>query len=524
VNHWSTRAELPRKNLVTWIGIAMSKFHDWKLRYGKINEHNADVPRDAWLQEWEKQAVLDYERRYPLEGYRRLAFMMLDDDVVAASPTSVYRVLRDAGRIGNAPAKNPRKGHGFVQPLEPHEHWHTDVSYLNIAGTFYFLISVLDGYSRTIVHWEIRERMTEPDVAIVLQRARETFPDAHPRLISDNGPQFLARDFKEFIRIAGMTHVRTSPYYPQANGKQERWFGTLKHECIRPHVPLSLDDARRLVAQFVQHYNTIRLHSALGYVAPADKLLGLEHAIFADRDQKLEAAREQRRIARQSQRAAARERSETHPPTDPANPSAPRAAHAAPPTAASLSSSTASPHETRLCNTTPASSATASLHDSPSSHTSSPSAPFIDFRALRRQVGFDLVLRRLGFDQAMLGSGPQRRGPCPLHERPDSNHRSFSVNLRKNVFQCFHPECAARGNVLDFWTRLRRLPIADAARDMCLRFGIRPEDVLLPNNPNREEATRTSSNPCLTETPPYDSVSETTLNPLTRTTQNSISR
>jgi len=98
---------------------------------------------------------------------------------------------------------------------------------------------------------------------VILQRAKEKYPEAGPRIISDNGPQFIARDFKEFIRLVGMTHVRTSPYYPQSNGKIERWHQSLKRECMRPGSPLSLDDARRLVAGFVEHYNTVRLHSEL---------------------------------------------------------------------------------------------------------------------------------------------------------------------------------------------------------------------------------------------------------------------
>jgi putative transposase len=134
--------------------------------------------------------------------------------------------------------------------------------------------------------------MTEVDVETIIQRACERFPGVHPRIISDNGPQFIARDFKEFIRICGMTHVRTSPYYPQSNGKKERWYKTLKGECIRVKTPLSLDDARRVVADFVAHYNQVRLHSAIGYVAPADKLAGRETVIFAERDRKLNAARE----------------------------------------------------------------------------------------------------------------------------------------------------------------------------------------------------------------------------------------
>lgn len=115
--------------------------------------------------------------------------------------------------------------------MAPHEHWHVDVSCLNIWGTFYDMCSVLDGWSRFLVHWEIRERMTELDVETILQRAREKFPDAHPRIISDNGPQFVAKEFKQFIRVSGMTHVRTSPYYPQSNGKIERYHRTIKATC-----------------------------------------------------------------------------------------------------------------------------------------------------------------------------------------------------------------------------------------------------------------------------------------------------
>ena len=229
--------------------------------------------------------------------------MMLDADVVAVSPSSVYRVLKSAELINRHNCKPSRKGKGFQQPLLPHDHWHTDISYINVAGTFYYLCSLLDGCSRYIVHWEIRERMTEVDVETILQRAREQFPDARPRIISDNGPQFIAKEFKEFIRICGMTHVRTSPYYPQSNGKIERWHRSLKSECVRPGTPLTLEDARRLVTKYVHEYNDERLHSSIGYVTPADKLSGRDSAIFADRKRKLEAARERRRLARATSHA-----------------------------------------------------------------------------------------------------------------------------------------------------------------------------------------------------------------------------
>ena len=120
--------------------------------------------------------------------------------------------------------------------------------------------------------------MRETDIEVILERAKEKYPEAKPRIISDNGPQFIARDFKEFIRISGMTHVRTSPYYPQSNGKIERWHKSLKSECIRPGTPLSLDDAR-LVLQYVEHYNNTRLNSAIGYVTPKDMLAGRQQEI-----------------------------------------------------------------------------------------------------------------------------------------------------------------------------------------------------------------------------------------------------
>ena len=228
--------------------------------------------------------------------------MMLDQDIVAASPTTVYRVLSRAHRLNRWNPKPSRKGKGFIQPIKSHQHWHVDLAYLNICGTFNYLCSVLDGNSRFIVHHEIRESMKEADVETVLQRAKEAYPDARPRIISDNGSQFTARDFKEFIRISGMTHVRTSPYYPQSNGKIEAWHKTLKITTIRPKTLNSLDQARLEVASFVDYYNGVRLHSANGYVTPADKLEGRQEAIWRARDDKLEKARENRRARRVAQR------------------------------------------------------------------------------------------------------------------------------------------------------------------------------------------------------------------------------
>jgi hypothetical protein len=356
--------------------------------------------------------------------------MMLDADAAACSPASVCRVLKKARlQAGQTPLPT-KKGTGFVQPLQPHEHWHVDISYLNIACTFYFLCSILDGCCRFLCHWEIREKMEETDVQTILQRAREAHPDAKPRIITDNGPQFIAKDFKEFIRIAGMTHVKTSPYYPQSSGKIERWHKTLKGDCLRTKVPLSLDEARRLVGDFVLHYNTVRLNSAIGYVAPKDRLEGRHKEILEARDRKLAEARERRKQARQAQ------------------------------------------------------------HDQHQTPPQLPARPVIDFAAVRAAISLSAVLDVLGF-RPNSSRGSQQRGPCPLHGATLGTARCFSANLEQQTFQCF--KCGCCGNALDPWAKATKQTAYDAAFDLCQRLGISLPTLPAEIPRNRDEEPVASS-------------------------------
>ena len=311
VRYWKEKTEILVKRLLGWIGVPEGTFYQWKQRYGKVSEHNGWVPRDHWLLDSEKRAILDFYGEHPLDGYRRLTYMMLDRDIVAVSPASVYRVLKAADVMQRSNRKVSKKGTGFKPPQRVHGHWHIDVAYLSIGGTFYYLCGILDGDSRSIVHGEIRAAMTEQDVETILQRACEKFPGETPRIISDNGPPTnaarrcpVAKEFKQYVRLCGMTHVRTSPYYPQSNGKIERFHRTIKGECIRPGTPLTLEDARRIVGKYVVHYHQVRWPGALGYITPEDKLLGREQTIFDERDRKLEEARERRqRLPAESNRA-----------------------------------------------------------------------------------------------------------------------------------------------------------------------------------------------------------------------------
>ena len=149
--------EITATRLIGWVGVGRVKFYRWCHRHGQPNYHNGAVPREFWLLDWEKQAITAFYLDHQEDGYRRLTFMMLDCGIVAVSPTSTYRVLKEAGLMRKWNGKESKKGTGFVQPIGPHEHWHVDVSYLNISGTFYYFCGLLDGYSRYIVHWEIRE-------------------------------------------------------------------------------------------------------------------------------------------------------------------------------------------------------------------------------------------------------------------------------------------------------------------------------------------------------------------------------
>ena len=225
--------------------------------------------------------------------------MMLDADVVAVSPSSVYRVLKAAGRIERFNGKPSRKGGGFQQPLLPHEHWHVDISYLNIGGTFYYLCSHpgrMQPLHRPLGNPRVDDRGAESKSSCN-GRGRSS-----PRPSADHLRQRPA------VHRQGLQGVhpprRHDPcadftLLSASNGKIERWHQTLKSECIRPGVPLSIEDACRLVGRYVEHYNGVRLHSAIGYVAPLAKLEGREAQIFAERDRKLEAARRQRQQRRQ---------------------------------------------------------------------------------------------------------------------------------------------------------------------------------------------------------------------------------
>jgi len=296
--HWAAEeGGFSTRSILPLIGLYENKFRHWEKRYGCENSHNGKMPRDFWIQDWEREAILEFHSRHPNDGYRRLTFMMNDANIVAVSPSTVYRVLKSAGLIGKRDCRPSKKGTGFHQPSAAHHHWHVDVAYVNIGGTFYYLCMVLDGFSRYIVSWDLRPQMETKDIEHIIERGRGLFSGATPRIISDNGPQFISKEFKEYIRLCSMTHVRTSPFYPQSNGKLEALNKTAKREVIRPGQPRTRKEALEQMERWVKSYNEERLHSSIDYVTPKDKLEGRAPEILRLRDERLEQARMRRKTA-----------------------------------------------------------------------------------------------------------------------------------------------------------------------------------------------------------------------------------
>jgi transposase InsO family protein len=253
--------------------------------------------------EEEKEAVIRYALEHPKDGYRRLCWQMMDEDVAYMSPSSVYRVLDDADLLYRW-KRSRRSGEKPPEPAGPNERWHVDLMYLRIRDTWYFLVTVLDAYSRYVVHWKLLSSMRAADVRLVVQEALE-LTGATPEIVSDNGSQFTSREFKHMVRLFELEHIRIRTYHPESNGRLERFHRTTR-EALNDVELETLGRARVLIGRWVEHYNEGRLHAALEYLPPAEYYRGDPEARIAKRREKLERARARREdINRQRLEAAA---------------------------------------------------------------------------------------------------------------------------------------------------------------------------------------------------------------------------
>jgi transposase InsO family protein len=290
---WAVRRILPH------LGLSLARYKAWRKRAAAQTAQTAHAltdrrpvapARDAVLPE-EKAAVQAYALAHPKDGYRRLTWQMIDADVAYLSESSVYRILREADLLARW-KRSSHSGQAPTKPTRPHERWHTDLMYLRIADSWYFLVTVLDAYSRYVVHWELLTTMTAGDVRLVIQQALEV-TGATPRLVTDNGSQFTAGEFKDLVRRFALDHIRIRTYHPESNGLVERFHRSTR-DAIGDQALGNLATARTIIAAWVRHYNEERLHAGLGYLTPATYYRGDPAGRQAERQQKLKKAQQER--------------------------------------------------------------------------------------------------------------------------------------------------------------------------------------------------------------------------------------
>ncbi len=288
------RTEWTVRRILSRMGLTKSRYYDWKRRgdeqlLGDLFTGPRSSPYAVLAEE--KEAVVAYALEHPREGYRRLTWMMIDEDVAYVSPTSTYRILSDADLLYRW-KRSKRVGEKPAEPEAPNERWHTDLMYLRVQDTWYFLVTVLDAYSRYVVHWDLLTTMTAAAVRVVIHDALKK-TGASPQVVTDNGSQFTAKDFKELVRDFELEHIRIRTYHPESNGRIERYHRSTR-EALDDVDLHNLGRARAIIGRWVEFYNTRRLHAGLKYLPPIDYWQGDPRARYEERNTKLEQARERR--------------------------------------------------------------------------------------------------------------------------------------------------------------------------------------------------------------------------------------
>lgn len=276
-----------------------NRYYRWRKRYVEdgLNglQDRISAPRVVAhkLLPEEREAILQAarSREYIDLRHRKLAYQLQDDGVAFVSPSTVYRVLKAEGLVHEWTLPRADTCDGEIEVTRPNQMWHTDITYIPIAGTRAYLFIVLDGYSRYIVHHELCLSMTARDMERVMAQALEnagiSASDKMPALVSDNGVQLTAKSFQGLLRRFGIDHRRTAVGHPESNGKIEVFHKTLKYERIYVQDRYTgFFEAQRDIEQFVRHYNTKRLHQGIDFVTPEQRYTGKDVVILEQRKRK----------------------------------------------------------------------------------------------------------------------------------------------------------------------------------------------------------------------------------------------
>jgi len=275
---------LPRRRALVQLGMPKSTYYRWLKRQteGRLQDNKGGSPI-PWnkLSPEEEERILTEARASPELSCRQLALQLVDSEGWYVSESTVFRILKREGMIKPAEITGFKAGKEYHRKTDkPNELWATDCAHLKVVDWgWYYLVTVMDDYSRFILAWELKSDMAATSLIDVVQKAvdftgmTDVPVDNRTVLLSDNGSGYLSRQFGEYLRLVGVRHIVASPYHPQTNGKIERYHRTIKGEIklVPYEMPCELLEA---IGAFVDYYNYRRYHEGLGDVTPFDVYTG----------------------------------------------------------------------------------------------------------------------------------------------------------------------------------------------------------------------------------------------------------
>jgi putative transposase len=272
-----------KRQVLKELGIAKSTYYRW--RRGKPDK---DKRRKPWnhITPNEERRILAVAREFPDLSNRQLSAWITDNEGFAVSESTVYRILRREGLVKRQETEIPAAREYHTKTTRPHQMWATDASYFKVAGWgYYYLVTVMDDYSRFILGWKLQKDMSANSLIEVVQQAvdatgmTDVQVENRTRLLSDNGSGYISRAFRDYLSLVGIRHILSAPFHPQTNGKVERYQQSLKR--VVNQLPYELpSQLEKAIADFVEYYNYRRYHKALGNVTPADVLYGRREQIL----------------------------------------------------------------------------------------------------------------------------------------------------------------------------------------------------------------------------------------------------
>jgi len=275
-----------KRKALAELGISRSTYYRW--RQGP-NEPKRRVRPWNRVTPNEERRILAVAREFPELSSRQLSAWITDHEGFAVSESTVYRILRRGGLVKRQEIQPEAAKEYHTRTTRPHQMWATDASYFRVVGWgYYYLVTVMDDYSRFILGWKLQKDMSANSLIEVVQKAVDATSmtdvpvENRTRLLSDNGAGYISRAFRDYLNLVGIAHILAAPYHPQTNGKVERYQQSLKREVnqLPYEFPSHLEKA---IADFVDYYNLRRYHKALGNVMPADVLYGRREAILKRR-------------------------------------------------------------------------------------------------------------------------------------------------------------------------------------------------------------------------------------------------